>query len=322
MKKELIIGLGAIAAVGVVAAGVYLSKDEISGLGIEPPKEGEYQEKIDDLYFDELKNPERYIFCVAKEKISGTYSNQIMADEEGELNYTSEGVEVFDKQDNKIYILSREIVYKYQGQAVSENAIGSGLIEIEESGRLVEYYKKNDAPIRLDYNSNILFPAPERKTKDWVYVNSVLTGTAMGLTQKTTETSKEDAKTFCQPFGLGGSASNKGAVIAPDSFYFSKDCTTPTVTPGVSFYGNFDYVCDNLDYLKAVDLLKYYRDLEDLNKNKLENVYETEPIEAETASQKIKEDGIRANDDDLEKIPNAEELNKLLEEAKANASAN
>lgn len=322
MKKELIIGLGAIAVAGAVVGGVYLSKDEIAKLGIEPSKEENYQEKIDELYFDELKNPERYVFCSSKEKIAGTYSNQIMANEKGELNYTSEGVEVLDKQDDKIYILAREITYNYTGQAVTESEIGSGLIEIKENGRLVEYYKKSDAPIRLDYNSNIIFPAPERKIKDWVYVNSVLTGTAMGLTQQTTEATKEDAKTFCSPFALSNSPLKDGSLVTPDSFYFSKNCSTSSEVPGVSFDGNFDYVCDNLDYLKAIDLLKYYRDLENLNQNKLENVSETQPVEVNSASEKREEINTERNEDDFDRIPSDQEINKLMEEAKADASAN
>lgn len=77
MDKKLLIGLGGIAAAGLIGGGVYLASNEFDFLKQSDAEVEEERrqtaQKIDNLYFEELKNTERYSFCVGKEKITGTY---------------------------------------------------------------------------------------------------------------------------------------------------------------------------------------------------------------------------------------------------------
>ena len=66
MKRELIIGWGAIAAAGLIAGGIYFSQN--NPFNIEPTQEDveANRQKIEELYFEELKNTERYVFASVK----------------------------------------------------------------------------------------------------------------------------------------------------------------------------------------------------------------------------------------------------------------
>jgi hypothetical protein len=85
MDKKLIIGLGGLAVAGAIASGVYFSQN--NPFNIDPPKEDSKgnNEKIEELYFEELENKDRYNFCIGKETISGVYENFIFGNEKGWL---------------------------------------------------------------------------------------------------------------------------------------------------------------------------------------------------------------------------------------------
>ena len=264
MDKKLIIGLGAIATAGAIAGGVYLSQNNPFNLSPSPETSAEDQQKIEQLYFDELKDKERYTFCLGQEKISGTYKSSIMGNETGEVNYQSEDLSVFDKENNKLYILGRDITYRYDGQAKTDSQLGQGSMEIKESGKTTEYYKKNMAPVRIDYNSKTLYPAPERKLKDWVLITIKSIGTVMGLTQERVDDSEGDAKVFCSHFSLAGNVLTNGAIITPGSFSYRGQCPNNSPDPTVTFSGNFKFDCNNIDSPKGIELLKDYQEREAL----------------------------------------------------------
>ncbi len=279
MDKKLLLGMGGIACAGVIGAGILfynssssnrgnplINREEI-GQGIDE----ETRAKLEELYFEELKNKDRYTFCIGKEKITGTYTNSIMGNESGLIEYSSEEINLIDNESQKMYILGRAIDYKYNGEGMLVNSAGSGIILTKESGSLTEYYKKNQAPIRVDYYSKMIFPAPDRKIKNWVYVNVKMIGTVMGFTDEREETSKEDAKTYCLPFSLAGRPLENGALITPDFISFSKECEVPKVNPGVSFEGDFEFSCDNIDYTQGINLLELYKSKEAIDLNYIDN---------------------------------------------------
>lgn len=96
MDKKLLIGLGGIAAAGLIGGGVRLASNEFDFLkqsDVEVEEERrQTAQKIEDLYFEELKNTKRYSFCVGKEKITGNYKNTIMGGERGEVSYSSDDI--------------------------------------------------------------------------------------------------------------------------------------------------------------------------------------------------------------------------------------
>lgn len=264
MDKKLLIGLGGVAAAGVIAGGIYFatSGNDFAFLKQEGAEERERQEnaeKIEALYLDELKDSDRYSFCAGSESITGTYRNTVVMQEEGEVKYSSTDLSLLDKESNKLYLLGRTINYQYQGEGSSDSGIGAGLIKTEEGGQLTEYYKKSEAPVRLDYPSGILFPAPDRGSKDWVIIKTKLIGTMMGVTQETEETSEGDAKTFCLPIDLKNNSSAAGFSASQEQIAYDGNCAAPEVTPGVSFSGRYKYRCDFVDYEQGVELLENYK---------------------------------------------------------------
>lgn len=267
MDKKIFLGLGAIATAGAIAGGVYFSQNNPFNLEPSPDVSTEDQQKIEQLYFDELKDTDRYTFCQGKEKVTGTYKNSIVGNESGQVDYRSEDVSVFDKESKKLYILGRTIDYKYHGQGDLSNLIGEGSLETKESGNITEYYKKNMAPVRIDYNANILYPAPERKKTDWVVSMTKGIGTVMGLTQERVDEEAGDAKVLCSYFSLAGGPLKNGAIVTPDSFSFQGTCPDNSPTPGVSFSGNFEFECNNIGSLEGIELLKNYKEKEELRDN-------------------------------------------------------
>lgn len=338
MKRELIIGGGAIAAAGLIAGGIYLSQN--NPFNIKPVQDDAEanREKMEELYFEELKNTERYVFCVGKETIKGDYANSIMGNEKGEVDYVSQEVNLIDKEAGKMYLLARSIDYNYRGQGLISYEFGDGTIDIKENGSLTEYYKKNDAPVHVDYNSGMVFPAPDRKSKDWVFVNVDMTGSALGAVQSAQETSKEDAKTFCPPVKLSSNPLESGAVITPESFSVSRPCDAPAVNPSVSFSGNYEFNCLKTDYLQAINLLKDYQAKEQLQNSRNQGVKEGEGGEFINFRDETLEDGIagssvgdgvdssqsgdrRVLNESNEERPTNDEMKKLLEEARQGIQA-
>lgn len=336
MKREIIIGGGVIAAAGLIAGGIYLSQN--NPFNIEPTQEDAEanRQKIEELYFEELKNTERYVFCVGKETVKGDYSNSIMGNEKGEVDYVSQEVNLIDKESGKMYLLARSIDYNYQGQGVVSYGFGDGTIDTKENGSVTEYYKKNEAPVHVDYNSGTVFPAPDRKSKDWVFVNVNMTGSALGATQSSQETSKEDAKTFCQPIKLSGNPLEAGAVVNSESLFVNRSCDAANVNPGVSFSGKYEFNCLKTDYLLAIQMLKEYQSKEQLQNSEKEKGSENEEFtnfRDETLTEGVAGgsvgDGINSSQsgefrdlgDSNEDRPSNDEMKKLLEEARQGIQA-
>ncbi len=317
MDKKLIIGLGGLAVAGAIASGVYFSQN--NPFNIDPPKEDPKSdnEKIEKLYFEELENKDRYTFCVGEENISGVYENFIIGDEKGLVDYNSSDISVFDKESNKLYILGRNIDYKYSGNADLSQGVGEGKMEISEKGKFTEYYKKNIAPVRIDYNSKVIYPAPDRKSKEWVNIITKTVGSIMGFSEERIDEEKGDAKVFCSYFSLEGNILENGAVVTPDYFSFGGTCPDNSPSPSVSFSGDFEFNCSNIDNKQGIELLKNYKEKEEIENTPLDidmSIFEQE--EDGNEFKKILE--TEKNDSSPEDIRN--KLEEFKNEMKADAT--
>lgn len=318
-RSKIIVGGAVVIIGGAIATGAFLNdarKDNPFNIPIEERAEDDNTEKIDQLSFEELENKDRYTFCQGREEIKGTYTNAVFGNEKGDVEYISDDISVFDKESNKLYILGRKIEYKYSGSGVAPSEIGQGSIEIKESGVTTEYYKKNSAPIRIDYNSRIITPAPERKNSDWVSITIKSIGTVMGFTQERVDEETGDAKVFCSSFSLAGDLLKNGAAAAPGYFSFEKACPDNSPNPGVKFSGNFKYECNDIDTKRGMELAREYQELERLRKefDSLADQSTKEEGEEETGSEL--RDVIKEESQDDSDMRN--KLQELKDEIKAN----
>lgn len=259
-KNTLIIIGAAIVIGGAIATGAFLNNP-----GFEGSKTGEgdlrsnegASKGMEELNFQDFADGKKYSFCQGREEIKGAYTSSLFGNEKGDLEYISEDISVFDKEKNKLFILGRKIQYKYSGTGQVEASVGEGAMDIEESGMTVEYYDRFSAPVRIDYNAKIIYPAPERKKNDWVAIETKGTGTVMGFTQERVDKTSGDAKTFCPAFVLSD------AFVTPDYFSFEKPCSAGSSGIGFSFSGNFKFECGGIDNEKGIEIVKEYKHLEE-----------------------------------------------------------
>jgi len=251
-KSNLIIGGAILLIGGAIATGAILNNPNNISQG-KKVNDNISQELTEEHNFKDWENEEKYSFCQGVEEIKGVYMSSILGAEKGNVEYKSEDISLFDKEKNKLYILGRKIKYKYSGDKTIEMITGSGSMSIEEDGMVTEYYLKNTAPIRIDYNSKIINPAPERKSNDWVTINTKGEGTLMGFTDNREDITKGDAKVFCSSFNLAD------AFITPEYISFEKACPDYSLTSEASFSGNFKYECGGIDNTKGLELVLEYK---------------------------------------------------------------
>lgn len=259
-KKTLLIGGAVLVIGGAIATGAFLNNNTEQSSSDLRLDDG-IGEKIEEQDFKDFEDEEKFSFCQGREEIKGVYTNLIFGNEKGNIEYISEDINLFDKEKNKLYILGRKIQYKYSGNANIQIEGGDGKVDTEEEGYLVEYYNRYSAPVRIDYNANIINPAPDRKRTDWVEIKIKSTGSLMGVTDEREDVATGDAKVFCSVFRLND------AVIFPDYFSFEKACPDHSLNPGVTFSGNFKYECGGIENKDAIKIVKEYKELEELRKS-------------------------------------------------------
>jgi len=300
-KKILIIGGVVLAIGGAIAVGSILNDPEQSSKG-EKVDETISQELMEEQNFKDWENEEKYSFCQGVEEIKGIYISSTLGFEKGNVEYTSEDISLFDKEKNKLYILGRKIKYKYSGNKTIQIGIGDGSMSIEEEGMINEYYTKNTAPARIDFNSKIINPAPERKSNNWVVINTKGVGTLMGFTDSREDITRGDAKVFCASFNLAD------AFITPEYISFEKTCPDYSPTPEANFSGNFKYACGGIDNKKGLELVLEYKKSEELM-NEFNSVSGDLYGDGENSEDGF--DGVRSSQD----RPSNEEMKKRLQEA-------
>lgn len=304
-KNTLLIGGAIVVVGGAIATGVFLNN---SGFEEATRRQGDLQldeetrETLEESRFEDFADEDKYSFCQSQEEIKGPYTSSVLGNEKGSIEYISEDINVFDKEKNKLFILGRKIRYTYSGTGHVEASIGEGTVDIEESGLMVEYYNPFTAPVRIDYNAKLIYPAPERKRNDWVVIETKSKGTVMGFTQETVDITTGDAKTFCSAFSLGD------AFSTPDYFSIEKSCSAGSSGIGFSFSGNFKFECGGVDNEKGMEIAKEYKLLEKA-RNMLNPPSTEDSDEKNEFQDSIKEE--QPNDRDMRK-----KLQKLKDEMK------
>jgi hypothetical protein len=210
------------------------------------------QQSLEESYVKELSDGKRYTFCQSHEEISGPFTSSVFGEEKGTLSYTSDDINVFDKQKNALYILGREMRYSYSGVGAVAMGPGAGNVRIEESGMTVEYFDLFSAPMRIDYRTRMIFPAPERKKNDWVVIERTGIGAVLGYAEEGKDSSLGDAKTFCAPFSVDK------AFSSPEYLSIEHSCDTGDGGP-FRFSGTFTFSCGGVDNEKGIALVKEYQ---------------------------------------------------------------
>jgi len=256
-KKTLIASAGILAVGGAIAGGLLLNNFETSSRDKNPDEN--IANEIEEQNFKDFADENRYSFCQSREVIKGPYTSSVFGNEQGEVEYISEDINVLDKEKNKLFILGREIKYKYSGKGEVAIEDGEGSKEIEESGMTVEYYSKFNAPTRIDYNAKLIYPAPERKRNDWVTIETKGVGTIMGFSQERVDQEMGDAKTFCPPFSISK------ALVTPEYFSIENSCASGSGL-GFNFSGDFKFECGGIDNEKAIEIVREYKQREEARK--------------------------------------------------------
>lgn len=246
-RNTLLIGGAVVVIGGAIAAGVILNNFDASSN--KKNADDNMSENIEEQIFKDFADKDRYYFCQSREEIKGPFTSSVFGNESGEIEYISEDINVLDKEKNKLFILGREIKYKYSGKGEIQQDVGEGKVDINEEGATIEYYSIFGAPIRIDYNAKIIYPAPDRKKNDWVAIERKGQGTVMEFTQEDIDNSMGDAKTFCPPFPL------KNAIITPEYISFENSCDNGP-GGGFRFSGNFKFECGGIDNEKAIENLQ------------------------------------------------------------------
>jgi hypothetical protein len=303
-KNKLLIGGAIIVVGGAIAGGLLLNNFDSSSTNRNP--DGDMANELEEQNFKDFADEDRYSFCQSREVIKGPYTSSVFGKETGEIEYISEDINVFDKEKNKLFILGREIKYKYSGQGQVALGEGEGTKEIEESGMTVEYYSKFNAPVRIDYNAKLIYPAPERKKDDWVVIETKGVGTIMGFSQERVDKEMGDAKTFCPPFSISS------ALITPDYFSIDKSCSDGSGL-GFNFSGNFKFECGGIDNERGIEIVREYKQLEEARKV-FDSSSEDEDEERNEFQDLIKEG--QPDNRDIQK-----KLQELKDEMKAGATA-
>lgn len=322
MDKKLIIGVFAVATAGVVIGGYMMSSggENRSNLDREESTEisAEDQQKIEDLYWDELRDKEKYSFCLGEARIDSNYTDPIL-NSNATIQHYSKELLLYRKEENRFYIVWREIDYKYNGTFNSNFGGLSSIVPFKESGKISEYYSKNEMPVRLDYGSNYIFTSPDTEKKKWVY-------SVIGE-----ETEMVDANIGCQGvFTLDGTPGND-LLFGGEQILIDKACSISD--PVGNYVGDFSYSCVALDYNQALETVETAKIKEELDQEKMINVEveESQKPEINDASAGSSNEDFSPSQSSVA-LPNSEEekdgenpssedIQKLLEEMKGAADA-
>lgn len=299
MKKEIWIGLGTIACAGAIAGGVMLKNNDFNF--IKDHENEDYKEKIEELWKDELKDKDKYSFCLGEMKINSNHVDSVLGFY-GKINYTSKEVSVYDKEKDKIYVMSRQSDYSYDGTI--KQMLGGTMaldVPVKERGKLSETYGKNEMPIRLDYANNYVVSDPEVKNKQWAVV-----------------TIGEDVSSGMPHHGCSGmySLDNKVGVdmlVGGQQVIIDRDCNEGLM--GAKYDGSFEYRCNEISYDQAMQMLGVDKTNEELQNSKSPEVLEGDEDSTEdnpfekiigTTDTTLKSDDLQKALEDMKKEMNIE----------------
>lgn len=258
MDKKLLMGGMTVLAVGAIGFGAYMMASDRSLRGADdnaPEVSEEDRAKIEALYWDQLKDKDKYSFCLAEANINGSYSDPVL-NSNGTINYDSKEVLLFKKEEQRFYIVAREADYKYRGTFTNTFAGLSNVIPVNETGRLAEYYDRNNMPMRLDYSNNYIATNPDAKNQKWVYAEMGDEG------EMTTPNSG------CQGVFTLDSRVGYDLLIDGEQILIDRDCYMQDPIGGV-YTGKFSFSCMGMDYNVAMDMIEDIKLKEELQNAKI-----------------------------------------------------
>ncbi|MFA5124624.1 MAG: hypothetical protein WC473_02235 [Patescibacteria group bacterium] len=241
MKKELLIGGLATASAAIIIGGIYVAKSNPFGLNESADSAQEDQRKIEQLWYDELKDTSKYSFCLGEMKINSVHSDKAFA-ANGIVDYSSKELILYNKESNKLFIMSRQLKYKYDG--ILGQSLGGIKIDVpvKEYGSLTEVYSRNELPLRIDYNGKYIVTDPDTENKQWV---SVIID--------------EEASPGLPHHGCSGVYqldNSPGHDLLADGDHIIIDRKCNETAMGAIYDGDFSFSCSMIDYKNAMDLLE------------------------------------------------------------------
>lgn len=171
MDKKLLLGIWAIAGAGVIVGWWIMFSGDFGNKKIDQEQEStisdEDRQKIEDLVWDGWKDKEKYSFCLWEARAETNHLDPVLG-AKWDLSHNSKELLLWDSESKKLYIITREIIYKYDGLVNFQMWDITVNVPVNEHGSLVEVYKKNEMPIRVDYYNNFIATNPDTKEKNRV----------------------------------------------------------------------------------------------------------------------------------------------------------
>ena len=305
INKKIIFGAGAIATAGIIG-GALMYSGQINRNAVDDgqnaPIDPADKEKIEQLYWDELRDGDKYSFCLGSAKIETAYTDSIL-DGNGLLKHDSRELLVYNKESQKLYVMAREIEYSYSGSFSSMMGDMSVIVPVEEKGSLSEAYSRAEMPIRIDYANNYIATDPTTKTANWVYAH-------MGE-----ETEMTAARTGCAGIYALNAAGKADIPAGTGMAAVDRDCAERDVSG--AYDGIFSFECQLIDYdqaknvcdeIKTKEVLQNTRDKDLSGMNDPENGGEASDLE-------------KALSGGSERDESAPDTQKALEELKSEMDA-
>jgi hypothetical protein len=172
MRKELIIGIGAIATAGAIGGMIMLAgsggRDVIGPMDEQGSETSDADRaKIEELAWEERHNEDKYSFCLGEATMS-TFHEDSLLGQQGTVSHHSRELLLFDKEAQKFFVLTRTIDFSYEGKL--NTVMGDLVVDVpvSETGSLSEAYTKKEMPIRIDYANNYIVTDPTTKKTTWV----------------------------------------------------------------------------------------------------------------------------------------------------------
>lgn len=237
MKKELIVGMGAIATVAAVggAAMFFLETASDKGIGVEEQASetnAEDAAKILALNWEKWRDADAFGFCVGDAKIETTHTDHLLG-QEGSVSHTSRELLLFNKEAEKLYVLTRNIEYAYEGSITTMMGEMPISVQVSEGGSLHETYTVKDMPIRLDYSNKYIASDPTTKSNTWVH------------------SSLQEGELVTPHIGCAGvyqldNTPGKDVLVGDQNVIVERTCTERGVAG--AYEGTFSYKCTAVDY--------------------------------------------------------------------------
>jgi hypothetical protein len=271
IDKKILLGAGAIAAAGLIGGALMYSGQINRQAGGDQTAESDPADKakIEQLYWDELRDKDKYSFCLGSAKIESAYRDSLL-DANGLLKHDSRELLVYNKESQKLYVMAREIEFNYRGSFSSMTGEMAVTVPVEEKGSLSESYSKAEMPIRIDYANNYIAADPTTKTANWVYADmggeTEITAPRTGCAgvYALNETGKMDL-----PAGTGMAA-------------VDRDCAEKDISG--AYDGTFSFECQIIGYDQAASLYDEIKTKETLQNTREEDFSEINDSEGGNAA--------------------------------------